>query len=71
MDRKQVAKELRAEADKLMQAAAMLEGSGGISSGKSRKPMSEETKAKMKAAQQARWAKTKKPAKKSKQAEAQ
>lgn len=63
MDRKAMAKSLRDEAEKLMQAAAILEGGEG-STRKARKPLSEETKAKMKAAQQARWQKTKKPAKK-------
>ena len=64
MDRKEVAKALRSEAEQLIRAAAMLEGGGEASTRKARKPMSEETKAKMKASQQARWANTKKPAKK-------
>lgn len=65
MDRKQVAKALRTEADQLLKAAMMLEGSGSTV-GRPRRQMSEETKAKMKASQQARWAAKKKTGKKAK-----
>ena len=64
MDRKSVAKQLRAEAAQLISAAELIEGSGKQ---RGRKPMSEETKAKMAEAQKRRWGKKaakKRPAKK-------
>lgn len=58
MDRIQVAKELREEAQKLIAAAALLEGS---TPARKRREMSPETRQKMAAAQQARHGKRGRP----------
>ena len=58
MDRSQVAKELREEAQKLIAAAALLEGSAPV---RKRRVMSDETRQKMAESQQARHGKRGRP----------
>lgn len=59
MDRSQVAKELREEAQKLIAAAALLEG--GSAPARKRRVMSDETRQKMSESQQARQGKRGRP----------